>query len=876
MALGAWLFRLLALRRGGGTTLSTVHIVTVVGENRVFWSALHHALAAERDFRIRSVESRPEADQLVGAGRPCVLIVESSVVRGDAVGQSVWYADLMERHPELVILEIDSTSADLVVRMRDAGLATLVSLVREAANRDTGHGGSAKADRLVGPTEVQRRLLTGDADTMPVIAASESSSEPVSPFSRASETSDGWAVAATRWLDVCFALRAAREPKPTDATAARVWGVSFGRVFELLGVESGGRSISVLERELARLGPSVFGDKAEPSRLARLFTAFGLSASERRAFLIVLSPELNARYGRVLGILNDDASRQRATASVLGDLLGDDSDAWSVRKMLASDQKLGAFGIVVEDDSETAPAADRALRVPSELVEFLRRGSERDGGYGIGLRVSGPAGAATEPPKDEAEILARLRLAWQEAGTRPIVKAPVAQLIGPRDDCLWLQDRLRTLGTGVCVLDLGTGETTGSEGLRERCMAAVRIARLYGVPLIAGGADDLAIPKASAIAAETLGARAHHLVLHGFGSGLLSTSRPVLVIERPTGSRTDRAADWLRAAEARGVQLERAMAERLASTVRLDKAQIDAALRSCGTDTPREDELLAATRQVVRTDVPRAVRLASSGFTWQDIVLQEELRDELRRIPDHVRLSGKVLDDWGMRRRLPYGDGVAALFSGASGTGKTMAAQVIANDLGAELFQVDLAKTISKYIGETEQRLDEVFDAAERVGAVLLFDEADALFGKRSEVKDAHDRYANIEVAYLLQRMEQYSGLTVLTTNMRQNMDRAFLRRLRFILEFPFPGAKERRRIWDRVFAGGAPRADDIDFDFLARRLNLTGGHIQQIAVNAAFMAAGDPEADAIAMAHVARAACVELRKLGMRSDEATLAAIAA
>ena len=189
-------------------------------------------------------------------------------------------------------------------------------------------------------------------------------------------------------------------------------------------------------------------------------------------------------------------------------------------------------------------------------------------------------------------------------------------------------------------------------------------------------------------------------------------------------------------------------------------------------------------------------------------------------------------------------------------------------------FQVDLAKTVSKYIGETEERLDVVFTAAERAGAVLLFDEADALFGKRTEVRDAHDRYANIEVSYLLQRMESFSGLAILTTNMRQNLDRGFLRRLRFDCEFPAPGVREREAIWHRVFPADAPLASDIGFEFLARRLKLTGGHIQQIAIRAAFLAAsaGEP----IQMRHIVHAAGEELRKLGMANVEKSLATLAA
>jgi SpoVK/Ycf46/Vps4 family AAA+-type ATPase len=237
---------------------------------------------------------------------------------------------------------------------------------------------------------------------------------------------------------------------------------------------------------------------------------------------------------------------------------------------------------------------------------------------------------------------------------------------------------------------------------------------------------------------------------------------------------------------------------------------------------------------------------------------------ELRSIPSQVRHAEIVWEQWGFGERIPYGQGIAALFAGPSGTGKTMAAQIIARELGSALFQVDLAKTVSKYIGETEKALDVIFDAAEAASAVLLFDEADALFGKRSEVKDAHDRYANLEVAYLLQRIEAYRGLAILTTNLKENLDAAFLRRLRFIVDFPMPDAEHRLAIWTRMFPEEAPVAEDVDVALLARQLPLSGGNIEQSVVNAAFKAAEN--GGVIRMSHLVAATRAELAKMGMES----------
>ena len=244
--------------------------------------------------------------------------------------------------------------------------------------------------------------------------------------------------------------------------------------------------------------------------------------------------------------------------------------------------------------------------------------------------------------------------------------------------------------------------------------------------------------------------------------------------------------------------------------------------------------------------------------------MPQTIRTRLQQITEQVRHRSRVYDDWGYRERLSRGLGVTALFSGASGTGKTMAAEIIANALALDLYRIDLSAVVSKYIGETEKNLRRLFDAAESGGAVLFFDEADALFGKRSEVRDSHDRYANIEVNYLLQRMESYRGLAILATNMKGALDDAFMRRLRFVIDFPHPGPAERRAIWERVFPPSMPVAA-LDLDRLAR-LDLTGGNIQAIALNAAFLAAA--EADAVAMPHILRAARDEYRKLDRPSRE--------
>jgi SpoVK/Ycf46/Vps4 family AAA+-type ATPase len=233
----------------------------------------------------------------------------------------------------------------------------------------------------------------------------------------------------------------------------------------------------------------------------------------------------------------------------------------------------------------------------------------------------------------------------------------------------------------------------------------------------------------------------------------------------------------------------------------------------------------------------------------------------------HVRQRMTVYERWGFSGKGARGLGISALFAGESGTGKTMAAEVLAADLTLDLYRIDLSAVVSKYIGETEKNLRRVFDAAEQGGAILLFDEADALFGKRSEVKDSHDRYANIEVSYLLQRMEAYRGLAILTTNRREALDSAFLRRIRFIVRFPFPDAAQRAEIWRRIFPAATP-TEQLDHAQLAR-LNVAGGNIRNVALNAAFLAADANEP--VRMTHLLRAARTEYDKLEKPLTEAEI-----
>ncbi len=274
------------------------------------------------------------------------------------------------------------------------------------------------------------------------------------------------------------------------------------------------------------------------------------------------------------------------------------------------------------------------------------------------------------------------------------------------------------------------------------------------------------------------------------------------------------------------------------------------------------DELASNLWQTCREQArPRLDELAqriSSSMGWEDLVLPDKEQQTLHELIAHVKQRSRVYETWGFGSKSARGLGITALFSGASGTGKTTAAEVIAHELQLDLYRIDLSTIVSKYIGETEKNLRRIFDAAEAGGVVLLFDEADSLFGKRSEVKDSRDRYANLEVSYLLQRMESYRGLAILTTNLKASIDPAFLRRIRFVVPFSFPDQQQRTEIWRRVFPKDTP-TENLDFDKLAR-LGVAGGNIRNIAVNAAFIAADADEA--VQMKHILAAARNEYVKL--------------
>ncbi len=615
-----------------------------------------------------------------------------------------------------------------------------------------------------------------------------------------------------------------------------------------------------LERQVARLSGAVGEERAEPAvesfeidghppALEALGATFGLSAFERDVLLLAAGPDLDPRFGGLCAAAHGDPGRPWPTFALALSAL--EEPFWGA---LAPQAALRHWRLIELGAGEGLLYA--SLRADERVLHHLR-GLEVLDERLAPLVERVPVPAALVP--SQARLAERLATAWARAAEEQAERLPAAELAG---------------------LEI--------EGKREIAAAAARAIGLSLVelpaavlPTTAGEADGFVrlLGREAALLRAALFLDAMDLDLDAAREAALvrfvDSFRGVLVIavreRRRLGRRTVLPLDVERPTTPEQEALWRAAlggtAERLNGRLGALLSQFDlgaGAIRSAAAEIAagEADELAPALWDAcLRRARPRLEALAPrirAAATWDDLVLPEPQRQILAQIAVHVRRRSTVYDDWGFAARSSRGLGVSALFSGPSGTGKTMAAEVLANELGLDLFRIDLSSVVSKYIGETEKNLRRVFDAAEEGGAILLFDEADALFGKRSEVKDSHDRYANIEVGYLLQRMEGYRGLAILTTNLKDSLDPAFLRRLRFVVQFPFPDAAQREEIWRRAFPRETPVAG-LDPRLLAR-LGVAGGNIRNIALNAAFLAAD--EGAPVGMGHLLRAARSEYAKI--------------
>ncbi|HWA89501.1 MAG TPA: ATP-binding protein [Rhizomicrobium sp.] len=766
---------------------------------------LYEAIARRGDMataesRILATDEIQAALARIPADAPAALIV----VGRDGLSEDVAAPWLAQRR-NLVVLGVDIVRDLILVALRDPGMESLLAALRDLVAR----AGRAPAERFS-----LHRLSVAE---QPLLSASIA-----------------WAHALLR--KACARLIDARPDQPgaTVTTAA---------ISDLLDPRPALTPLVESADEEDALDEALRSASDEP--LAALAAKLSLSALEFRMIVLALAPELDPRHQRWIGLLMDDLTRRTGTLALYAELLGEPSQ---VRRQLASTGNLARWRVF----EGVMPAADEPLRLDPALKSFLL-GDASDGDAKL-RRVLRPR------PWEGAELLEAERARALSIVER--AQAGRVALTGAHPQAWRAMVELGAdaLGTAPLRVELGAFQGWEPSEVEDAAVKLTRLGVVTGRPLVA---------DATALEGEALA----RIFFDAAGDLILLASDPAHAVKlmgaQPFGFEAPLDEAGLRlkalgaAAAGAGVALDDEAVAEIASLFPLGVDGFEHAMRLARLrGAPSRERFLAACKDVSAQASSRLAERIEPEFTLDDVVLPADRKAQLCEVVDNVRLAAKVLDGWDFRRKLPYGIGVSALFHGPSGTGKTMAALAIAKTLGVQVLRIDLSRVVSKYIGDTEKNIDRVFHDAQISGAALLIDEADALMGKRSEVNDAHDRYANIEVAYLLQRMEAYEGLAILTTNLRQNLDAAFLRRLRFIVEFPRPDAAAREEIWRKCLPEGSHALDDAALRQLARKIELTGGHVRQITLRAAFLAAA--EDSRIGLAHVAHAARAEYAKLGL------------
>ncbi len=652
----------------------------------------------------------------------------------------------------------------------------------------------------------------------------------------------------------------------TPANPAGRGGAEFDAAFEAINAR-----VVAIETRCRAAG--------QVPRLRQLATLFGLSPFESDVLLVCLAAELDLKYERLYAYLQDDVSKKWPTVDLVLRLL--------CPSLSASLAERGAFEpqapllrwdlIGVHDDpgARRPVLLARYLKLDDRITSFLF------GSDAIDARLAG----LCMPPASDTSGLVGVRLEEQLAGwhhSRPwhAGEPPPVILLHGRYGAGHTSAAsviARSMSRGLLHLDGSELRIGGDLALTLRLRIAEREALLTDSLLCWSGVDALLQPEPSREAdrhvfmRELAQSRVPTVLIaeRAWEPGRALARRPFLRLELAETTFAERREAWvagLNGSSDLGVD----ELSDLASRFRLSSGQIQDAIARARTLawTRNPDnghisaaDLDAACRSQAQHQLGSLAHKLIPRYTWDDIVLPAAQLTTLRLIATMIRQRPVVYGEWGFDRKLSMGKGVIALFAGASGTGKTMAAEILANDLGLDLYRIDLSSVVNKYIGETEKNLERLFAEAQDSDAILFFDEADALFGKRSGVSDAHDRYANIETAYLLQRTESYNGLVMLASNLPKNMDDAFMRRIHFTVNFPAPEEPERLEIWRRSFPREAPRADDLDLEFLARKLKMTGGNIRNVVLAAAFLAAD--EAEPIAMRHLIRGAGYEFQKIG-------------
>ncbi|MFG2134623.1 ATP-binding protein [Streptomyces sp. NPDC048751] len=589
-----------------------------------------------------------------------------------------------------------------------------------------------------------------------------------------------------------------------------------------------------------------------PTSLRRLTADLGLTDLDVEILLIALLPDLDARFESFYGYLNDDVTRRRPSIGLALDLCGLSPADASARARLGATAPLLSGGLLLTEDPDR-PFLGRALRVPDRVTAHLLGDDTPDPRVADLLTPAPPVPGVGDAAPLARALAAEVPLAYlreDQGGAGPALAATA----------------LTRAGRPSLALDLArlARDPAPAEAIR----AAVREARLTGAGLVCAPVDalDRERDRERAVLLRQLTDAPVPVVLVGHTPWDAAWStRPPLLLHAPRVEPTARAALWQAAygpSVPAGIDVPNLLAPFLLTPEQITRAARSAAqnavLDGAGL---RPEHVRRGARAQNSAGLDLLARRIEPAVDWDDLVLPPDALTQLRELTARARHRDLVLGAWGMRPGGARGRGVVALFAGDSGTGKTMSAEVIAADLGLDLYTVDLSTVIDKYVGETEKNLERIFSEAAGVNGVLLFDEADAIFGKRSEVKDAHDRYANVESAYLLQRMESFDGLAILATNLRANLDDAFTRRLDLVIDFPVPDPAQRLALWHRCLAPLLPGTVDLDLPFCADSFELAGGNIRSIAVTAAYLTAdaGSP----LTMRQLIHAIQREYQKLG-------------
>jgi len=579
----------------------------------------------------------------------------------------------------------------------------------------------------------------------------------------------------------------------------------------------------------------------------RLEQALGLGELEARLVGALLAFELDSELARAVTALGDDPNRRRPEVAhlvaIVGGVLDDHTEA--VHRALAPDSALRRHRVVVLGSGDQ-PHATRSVRLADRVVDHLR------GHVRLDESLVGYARFVRPAPASEVVLAAALREPLERALAAPRARVLVTgpDGVGKGWTTIALLGRTwRTVIRADLAALLAEPDPHG-----ERLAALFRELVLHddAALVLDGGElrDALEPSVASKLGAALAQARAPVVITATQPPKWLAPLAPELVtLAMPLPSYRERIELWRRSLADDRISTTNIELERVAGRYALGAGSIARAAQSAiSTALVRDpqapslslDDLSDAARQMFSSRLGTLAQRIPSSFTWDDLVLPEEPRQQLLEVARFARHRPHLLESWGFARKLPYGRGLSVILAGPPGTGKTMVAQILARELGYDLYRIDLSQVVNKYIGETEKNLARIFDEAESSHAVLFFDEADALFAKRTDVRSSNDRYANLEVNYLLQRMETYDGVTVLATNLEQGLDPAFKRRVRFSVQFEMPEAAERERLWRSMFPPETPLDPSIDWRDLASAFELTGGYIKRAALRAALMATSD------------------------------------